>query len=545
MERVYAAGFTAFSVAYSGYYFTHLARHIAHAWRESGPWSPKATSEPPLAACLPEEEAKGEEDAHQVAAAATAGSEHPASPRKRLKRRKLPMDVPLLSAYGLSSQHQDAGEQRTCRGKIYRNDNYGERASQKACVVVPEFGRETPRRGVSRPKGHVCVWKNPTRAQVQKEKQDKEADQNLWWSVCHLSQGYFPPLDRSVSHLHGLKDFFLSCCFVSRGFGTVCMAVENATGEEVTIKKISLLQESSNKLCVNKIQVMRHSKNANLVNCVSSRQVHEELWLVMEYMDGGSLYDVIRETHMAEGEIAVVSREQPFLPWPSPCPSKSVLQMCHFPACGMKSDEGLLGSCFLFLPHYLQGLDFLHSNQVIHRDIENHNILLGLHGSVKLGGCCWPGSAVVGCASDFFSSADFGLAAQLTTGQSKWTSAVGTAYWMAPEIFTSKPYGPKVDIWPFGIVGMEMVEGAPPYLMKTSHTVQQLISTRGTPKLQKPRQQPTCLRDFLHCCLEPHEDRHWSAQQLLQHLFVTTAKPTSSLLPLIVAAQQFTAERSY
>ncbi|XP_064263241.1 serine/threonine-protein kinase PAK 3-like isoform X2 [Passer domesticus] len=70
------------------------------------------------------------------------------------------------------------------------------------------------------------------------------------------------------------------------GFGTVCMAVETATGEEV----------------------MRGSKNANLVNYVDSYLVDEELWLVMEYMDGGSLHDVIRETRMAEGEIAAVSQ---------------------------------------------------------------------------------------------------------------------------------------------------------------------------------------------------------------------------------------------
>ncbi|XP_072778408.1 serine/threonine-protein kinase PAK 3-like [Taeniopygia guttata] len=267
------------------------------------------------------------------------------------------------------------------------------------------------------------------------------------------------------------------------GFGTVCMAVETATGEEVAIKKISLLEESNREVCLNEIQIMRGNKNANLVTFVDSYLVDEELWLVMEYMDGGSLHDVIRETHMAEGEIAAVSRE-----------------------------------C-------LQGLDFLHSKQVIHRDIKSHNILLGLDGSVKL--------------------ANFGLAAQLTAEQSKRSSAVGTTHWMVPEIFTRKPYGPKVDIWSFGIVGIEMVEGAPPYLMNTSRTVQQLISTRGTPKLQKPRQQSAWLRDFLCCCLETDEDRRWSAQELLQHPFVTSAKPTSSLTPLIMATQQFMADRKY
>lgn len=93
---------------------------------------------------------------------------------------------------------------------------------------------------MSRPKGHVCVWKNPPRAQTQKEKEDKEPDHNLSWSICCLPpRGFFSPLECRVwHHLQGLKDFsFLRCCFVSRGFGTVCLAVENATGDEVSVKQ--------------------------------------------------------------------------------------------------------------------------------------------------------------------------------------------------------------------------------------------------------------------------------------------------------------------
>ncbi|NXX23846.1 PAK3 kinase, partial [Podargus strigoides] len=77
----------------------------------------------------------------------------------------------------------------------------------------------------------------------------------------------------------------------------------------VAIKMISLLQDSSTELCVNEIQVMRNNKNANLVSYVDSYLVGQELWLVMEYMDGGSLHDVIREIRLAEGEMAAVFRE--------------------------------------------------------------------------------------------------------------------------------------------------------------------------------------------------------------------------------------------
>ncbi|XP_066195661.1 serine/threonine-protein kinase PAK 3-like [Sylvia atricapilla] len=428
MERVCAAVCTAFSVAYSGYFFVHLARHIARVWRESSPWSRKAASAPALAASVHDEEAEEEEAANE---SAPAVSPEPEGPRSSSTSSVL---APARAAA--------AGSEEACSHQAVKSGT-----------------SSSP------------TWSTSSSSGSREQLRERTEDECLAMLRMLVSEGD-PEAKYTEQETIG-----------KGGFGTVCMAVETATGEEVAIKKISLLQESGDEVCLNEIQVMRDMKNANLVNYVDSYLVEEEVWLVMEYMDGGSLYDVIREIRMAEGEIAAVSRE-----------------------------------C-------LQGLDFLHSKQVIHRDIKSHNILLGLDGSVKL--------------------ADFGLAAQLTAEQSKRRSAVGTTYWMAPEIFTGKPYGPKVDIWSFGIVGIEMVEGEPPYLTKTSRTARQLISTGGTPRLQKPRQQSAWLRDFLHCCLETDEDRRWSAQELLQHPFVTSAKPTSSLTPLIMAAQQFMADGRY
>ncbi|NWI01483.1 PAK3 kinase, partial [Tichodroma muraria] len=194
--------------------------------------------------------------------------------------------------------------------------------------------------------------------------------------------------------------------------------------------------------------------------------VNETVWLVLEYMDGGSLANVLRKEGMAVGHIATVCRE------------------VRDPACA------------------LDGLDSL---------------------SEKL-------FALVSCLKQcfIFSSADFGLCALLSPEQSTRRSKVGTTCWMAPEVVRGEPYGPKVDTWSLGIVGIEMAKGRAPYIWKPSVKAKYLIRTQGAPNLHKLRL-PSGLCDFLGCCLQMDVDRRGSAEELLQHPFLQSAEPLFSL----------------
>ncbi|XP_024316995.1 mitogen-activated protein kinase kinase kinase 1 isoform X2 [Brachypodium distachyon] len=145
----------------------------------------------------------------------------------------------------------------------------------------------------------------------------------------------------------------------------------------------------------------------------------------------------------------------------------------------------------------LNGLNYLHQRNVLHRDIKCANILVDANGSVKL--------------------ADFGLAKEMSI-LSQARSSKGTVFWMAPEVAKAKPHGPPADIWSLGCTVLEMLTCKVPYPdMEWTHAL--LKIGRGIPP-KIPDKLSEDARDFIAKCVQANPKDRPSAAQLFDHPFV-------------------------
>ncbi|GAA5820467.1 hypothetical protein JCM11491_006831 [Sporobolomyces phaffii] len=310
---------------------------------------------------------------------------------------------------------------------------------------------------------------NPPNKQLQAVKKTAEGERR----ISSMSEAQIMAKLRSVCSRDDPNLLYSKIKKVGQGAsGSVFVSKVLAGGSKVAIKQMDLSHQPRKELIVNEILVMKESQHPNIVNFLDSFLVNgAELWVVMEFMEGGALTDIIDSNSLEEEQISSICNE----------------------------------TC--------KGLQHLHAQSIIHRDIKSDNVLLDASGHVKI--------------------TDFGFCAKLTDQKSKRATMVGTPYWMAPEVVKQKEYGAKVDIWSLGIMAIEMIENEPPYLDEEPLKALYLIATNGTPTLKKPEKLSKELKNFLAVCLCVDVKSRATADELLQHEFLKKACPLPNLAPLL------------
>uniref|UniRef100_A0A7N9AQX1 non-specific serine/threonine protein kinase n=1 Tax=Mastacembelus armatus TaxID=205130 RepID=A0A7N9AQX1_9TELE len=266
----------------------------------------------------------------------------------------------------------------------------------------------------------------------------------------------------------------------------------------------------------------------------------EEVFDVLEKLGEGSYGSVFKAIHKESGQVVAIKQVPVESDLQEIIKEISIMQQCDRWEHNTLLDYTVIFKFILMvfsslshqltedeiatiLKSTLKGLEYLHFMRKIHRDIKAGNILLNTEGHAKL--------------------ADFGVAGQLTDTMAKRNTVIGTPFWMAPEVIQEIGYNCVADIWSLGITSIEMAEGKPPYADIHPMRAIFMIPTNPPPTFRKPELWSDEFTDFVKKCLVKNPEQRATATQLLQHPFISQAKPVTILRDLITEAMEMKAKR--
>lgn len=248
--------------------------------------------------------------------------------------------------------------------------------------------------------------------------------------------------------------------------GKVYKVRDRWTGREYALKIIQEKHELAvRRQIMREMEILRTSKSQHLVECYGVFDHGGEISFVLEYMDGGTLADVLKfHKKIGERYLAEVTKQ------------------------------------------VLMGLLYLHKHKIVHRDIKPSNLLLNRKQEVKI--------------------ADFGVSTVLANTLAQCNSFVGTCAYMSPERFdpdgNGGEYGYAADIWSLGLTLLECAIGRFPCLKpgeKPDWPTLMYAICWGEPPAPPADASPE-FRNFIVLCLQKESVRRPSAEMLLSHPFV-------------------------